>query len=1512
MHSSIHRRVATAMVVGLASIIVFGDVASAQLSARFVQPPRALTQRLGEAAEAIDDQRFSDAIVLLGDLMERKTSDEDDPTLQSQDFFLEISDDETQHLSQTVQQQCRAMIGNLPSKGWETYQLQFGALAEKLFREASQQRDWEKLEEVRRKYYHTEAGYKASFLLAQNELLRGRAISASILLDDVTIHPRATRICGPELKLLHAAACYMADRKLPAEVANQPITLTNGETIDDVRAWVKANYSKTLVANPHTKNNLLTGATTERNGNGAGETPLPSEKWSTITATSPQQDKKIDELEADILRQHQLLPPSWLPLQIGDLVLYRNTDKIWGMEFATGRRIWPYPPWQDEQEPSPNQAGNPLFGRTTIRSTSPADQWKMRVWNDMPHGQMSSDGKAVFLIEDLDAVMPPPPSRMIGIRPMRVTGQQGNTLTAVELKSEGKLLWQIGSSPTIDSPLNGALFLSAPIVVEGSLYTVVEIAGDITLVCLNPATGELNWLQQLAAVEGAPFLADQERRVSGATLSYNEGVLVCPTGAGATIGVNLIDRTLRWGNAYPRRAVSLNNRPFTVRQSIPDNSHDRWINWGPIIDQQNVILTPAISDSLLCLDLLSGKTRFTKSRDGLFYAAGIRDGLLVAVGADRVNGYDIQDGSFLWRTDQDLAPGDQQVVGRGVFGQDTYFLPLSGNTLAQVSLADGSVIKRQKTQYPLGNLVAVQGSLLSQDANRIVRAQGKESLRETVEFLLQKNPDDVSSLTDKAQVLLDDGDMVEALKLLDRARELDPSNADVLDTSIKAYLSLLRTSKSPSAKLLQELDALIDMPDDRREFIAMRLRSALDSDEISTATKMIIELSDSASAFNLPRDQGLPKTLTAEETSQRDLSFDAWLAGKATEIEAKAKASGKSAEVNELVNAHLNSTETQELTTTDQLETLARQFAPFHPQQLQTSLAKRLLANQSALGAERALMGQTRADQWLNTPQPVGTPAQLELLSKLYKDAGMSPDADYLKSVLAGDDAPAKVPSQVVTRGSSIPLDIPQPVSARFVNRIRNIPGQNSLRATAPSIQGGNSYRGWVITNDYLGTRLQDPQGTTISIPAPPRPSSGSSQSNCVGVFSGGAFLLQRAGKLSLLDMTTIASQRRSDMLRWSQDFAKEAGGNITRRNRATVFGDAQPRYFGTGASTTQAEFRVGPILGDRVIVLNNSTLSAIDVMTGDRIWARSGVPSTGHLLVKEDQIALVTPSQYGNNLTDGEVTVYSISDGQLLETRPWKYGEVWSANGKHVVAYQQETGASIATVRLIEPLTNEVIIEIEAPVAQPVNDQAARGFGRIIQDRFMVLYDTNGRLVIWDIIGGKQLCQHETEALPDLGYLHVLWMQGQLLVVPAEEQQPSETGDGYLVQHSTTHQPARRIYAISTTDGSINWDKAFEQAWGITILQPYASPVILLTRMLRKYTITDVDKYIDVNMLSVSDGKQLYLKKDHKVSKTTNGFETTQLVRPAQQQIIAKIGGESVTFTFGETPKPSVLNLNR
>ena len=65
-------------------------------------------------------------------------------------------------------------------------------------------------------YFHTQAGYDASWLLAQHEMFQGHPIAASALLDDIVILPRAINRLGKGVLVLHAAACKLANRKLPA------------------------------------------------------------------------------------------------------------------------------------------------------------------------------------------------------------------------------------------------------------------------------------------------------------------------------------------------------------------------------------------------------------------------------------------------------------------------------------------------------------------------------------------------------------------------------------------------------------------------------------------------------------------------------------------------------------------------------------------------------------------------------------------------------------------------------------------------------------------------------------------------------------------------------------------------------------------------------------------------------------------------------------------------------------------------------------------------------------------------------------------------------------------------------------------------------------------------------------------------------------------------------------------------------------------------------------------------
>jgi len=67
--------------------------------------------------------------------------------------------------------------------------------------------------------------------------------------------------------------------------------------------------------------------------------------------------------------------------------------------------------------------------------------------------------------------------------------------------------------------------------------------------CLTAATGELEWAQTLAAVKER-LTTDVGRRVQAVHLAYGDGVLVCPTNAGAILGVDLLTHSLVWAKPY--------------------------------------------------------------------------------------------------------------------------------------------------------------------------------------------------------------------------------------------------------------------------------------------------------------------------------------------------------------------------------------------------------------------------------------------------------------------------------------------------------------------------------------------------------------------------------------------------------------------------------------------------------------------------------------------------------------------------------------------------------------------------------------------------------------------------------------------------------------------------------------------------------------------------------------------------------------------------------------------------
>jgi len=275
------------------------SVALEQNLSHFVPPPRALSQQLKDAEQAIGDERYGDAIVILGDLLERSTAADDDPSLAGQDFFLEPEDGDQQRMERSFLRTCRSLIGSLPDAAFETYQLRYGALAEKMLDQATESRDWTQLREVRRRYFHTGAGYQASVLLAKNELALGHPLAASLLLEDVVQSTRAVDQLGNDLLVLYAVACRSGGRSIPRELLSRNVTVTDPvdgseQPVDDLRQWISSRYEvRSADAISRSRDYPFLGGNTSRNDTADGQLPLSSPRWMLETTATPLEEQQL-------------------------------------------------------------------------------------------------------------------------------------------------------------------------------------------------------------------------------------------------------------------------------------------------------------------------------------------------------------------------------------------------------------------------------------------------------------------------------------------------------------------------------------------------------------------------------------------------------------------------------------------------------------------------------------------------------------------------------------------------------------------------------------------------------------------------------------------------------------------------------------------------------------------------------------------------------------------------------------------------------------------------------------------------------------------------------------------------------------------------------------------------------------------------------------------------------------------------------------------------------------------
>ncbi len=837
----------------------------------------------------------------------------------------------------------------------------------------------------------------------------------------------------------------------------------------------------------------------------------------------------------------------------------------------------------------------------------------------------------------------------------------------------------------------------------------------------------------------------------------------------------------------------------------------------------------------------------------------------------------------------------QQIAGRGVFGNNEYFLPTSANQLIQIALDDGSVLARRTVRYPLGNLVAVGGEIISQAATRLSVAYGEASLEPWVNSILDKNPQDYDALVRKAELMIQRDKRREALELLERAAKIDPDSDEVHMLAVSAMLGVLRDDPSGEPELVQQLDAMIDQPNQRAEFLALLIRGAIENKQTLDAVDSLIKLSTLLTNENL---LGAAADEILNDLS-RQCSLDAWVAARMQEVIGLADQQQRES-VSDRVAQH---TSTLTRGSSNLLARSLRHFGFVGTAIARAELGQRFRDEGERLKLERLALGSASA-----TPADLRTlpDESVLLLAGALADGRRGKDAGDVLAILDQRKLETEEKLRLLASSSEQKIRWDDAVGLQWQSQQLRSRGMITLgqRLSRTTVSWGESFRGWrLVSNGANSIALRDPFGQMRNIPLDGliRRDDGDKEA----IINGGIMIVVRPGHVAAIDLYRLEDNQVSDSILWQRNFSGDGTSIAKRRNEMNSF-NAPVFWFpmnSTTARTTAAEFRVGPVLGDRLLVLQGGDLLAIDVTTSETLWRNSNAPRNGTIVADRDQIAVVSPNV-------SSVEFFDKLDGRHLGSEEWTHGKVWHSRGKYVLSESPSADARSCVVRIVNPFTGAIVQELETSTASRTIVSGDRTFGQIVGNRYMVLLSSSGKLTIWDVREGTVLSELETEPLEDLQRLYAMELDNQLVLLPMRRLDQSSLPQDAQLQtrqgsnQGSSHQTTSAVYAISLADGSLRWNAEFDEyPWGCTLAQPASSPVILLTRAWATYTKTGSRAVtLDVKALDVRNGDVIHERLGKEVPSRSNEIETRITVQPLQKRLIAQVGSEILTYHFGHS----------
>jgi outer membrane protein assembly factor BamB len=1216
-----------------------------------------------------------------------------------------------------------------------------------------------------------------------------------------------------------------------------------------------------------------------RNAVVSASRPLLVPRYRVPLTRHPEEARLLERRRKLFADRDMPLLPAGSPLAVDGLLLAHTPMGLLAVDFETGKRVW----LQTGGAAGSFFDATPAGAEGDESGDAEARAAIRGVFDDATSGTLSSNGALVFAVESDPASLAGPAvnnlNGMFRALPPAPTG--ANALSAYRLANRGELAWRLPAADPTPPPVQqpgfpggaappGGWYLGAPLPIGDQLFVLVEERGEIRLDVLAAADGSLLWSQPLAELEEERAIGNREshlRRVGGLSPSFGDGVLVCPTGAGTTVAVDLATRTLLWAYTYPqpaggdtvllqngvriRRGNALGGGVVINGQMLGAGSGPSattgWRDGVPVVTGGRIILTPRESEEIHCVDLRTGSIAWKQPRKEGLYVAGVVNGGVIIVGRRGVQSLGLADGAPRWATP--LVLSGACPSGRGVITEGRLFLPLDSPEVIEVNLGDGTVVDRSPSRggAVAGNLVAYRGEVVSQGVDSLDVFHQTSALQERIDTAVRQGNADPRMLLWKGQMAIDRGAVADGIAAIASAHAAAPES--IPDSVVgDALLAALERDFAAAVPLWNARLANGSRSAPERSMLRLIVDGHLRSGDVAAAWATFRRCLDVAPTGAAGQDAGL---VTDGADPLVSVSEGRWVEGRLRQFISSA--------------------------------------SPALRQEIDGFVAERIAAAEAVLPVPERVERLTALADWF-AGHPAGKRASEDLvkaLGEMITITGATTDAgrdlavrrDLLlpglrrapRPVVEDTEGGAKEKPAAMAQGSDDPIgaiDAAWPFGRVLerrggagrggnddggrMTRVMPIPvGAGDASAFPGMHLGYDMQQPGLLATDSFGRRIGEPFGFDV-----PGRFDGWAGFQAIGAEAStvGRIVVVRSGPLVAgfeLTATPGLKHRRLWLLNDTSGAVNEIPMPFLGRGMGGRIGRLGNVPLGLRISEPEEAVPVMAVQGGHarvrgVPVLVNTSLELHDPITGRLLWERHRLPAAGEIIGDEDYVCVVPAN-------GRESAVVSMVDGRMVRVceLPRRDRRLVTCGRRIVVLAEAdaavgpggvppgrpEGGLQPATLVLVDPVTmTSVAMGTFAPEAR------ATWAG----PEALAVIEPSGTLTVLDLVTGAVRFRTMLPEMPrGMEQVRVSPWEDRLLVFvgrqeTAEERKLMEkvgmiTNLPQQASSRDVSQPATgTLWAVGRTDGAILWPVP------ATVLrhcldpdQPESLPVLLFARQI-------------------------------------------------------------------------------